>query len=283
MEKQIGEILKTELTDEQKLILINVIISPKKKEEVKDEPKSEEIVEKSLEYTKFYKMIDGKKVLHRENGPAVVHTFGDDEYYYNGQLHRDGDLPALTNNRGKIQRYYKHGVMTREGDKPSEYYYGDIKYTNDKGEIHRENGPAIITTDGIQKWYFNGKLHRDGDLPAVYNKDMTVVKYYKHGNIHRDGDLPAIINNGSTSYCRNGEYHRDGDLPAVISKNGYTAYYKNGKLHRDGDMPAVIEANGTEIYYKNGDIHRDGDKPAVITKNGVKSYYTNNKRTKVEY
>ncbi len=255
MEKQIGEILKTDLTDEQKLTLINVIISPKKKEEAK----SDEIVEKSYDYTKFYKMIDGKKVLHRENGPAIVSIFGDDEYYRNGLLHRDGDLPAFIDYRGKIQRYFKHGVMTREGDKPSEYNYGDIKYTNEKGETHRENGPAVITADGTEKWYFNGKLHRDGVKPAIYNKNMTLVKFYKNGNIHRDGDLPASVENGRTSY------------------------YRNGKLHRDGDMPAVIETNGTEIYYKDGNIHRDGDKPAVITKNGVKSYYTNNNRTKVEY
>ena len=279
MEKQIGEILKTDLTDEQKLTLINVIISPKKKEETK----SDEIVEKSYDYTKFYKMIDGKKVLHRENGPAVVSIFGDDEYYRNGLLHRDGDLPAFIDYRGKVQRYFKHGVMTREGDKPSEYNYGDIRYTNDKGVLHRENGPAVITADGIENWYFNGKLHRDGVKPAIYNKDMTIVKYYKHGNLHRDGDLPASIENGRTSYYRNGKLHRDGDLPAIICKTGSTYYYKNGKLHRDGDMPAKIEANGTEIYYKDGNIHRDGDKPAVITKNGVKSYYTNDNRTKVEY
>ena len=71
MEKQIGEILKTDLTDEQKLTLINVIISPKKKEEVKEE-KSDEIVELKDNMIRYYKMMNGKKVIHRENGPAMI-------------------------------------------------------------------------------------------------------------------------------------------------------------------------------------------------------------------
>jgi hypothetical protein len=253
MEKQIGEILKTDLTDEQKLTLINVIISPKKKEEVKEETKSDEIVELKDNMIRYYKMMNGKKVIHRENGPAIINILsGSEEYYYEGKLHREGDYPAVIREGGKIKKYYKHGIMTREGDKPSEYYYGDVIYTNDKGESHRENGPALITADGNEKWYFNDKLHRDGDKPAIYNKDMTIVKFYKNGNCHRDGDMPAIYENNTTKYLQNGEYHRDGDLPAIIDRDGPIHYYKNGKLHRDGDKPAIIYPSGLKVYYTNG-------------------------------
>jgi len=37
---------------------------------------------------------------------------------------------------------------------------------NEKGEIHREDGPAVEWSDGLKQWYRNGKVHRlDG--PAV--------------------------------------------------------------------------------------------------------------------
>ena len=261
MEKQIGEILKTDLTDEQKLTLINVIISPKKKEEVKEE-KSDEIVELKDNIIWYYKMVNGKKVIHRENGPAMIYMglSAREDYYYEDKLHRDGDYPAVISDGGKYKIYYKHNIMTREGDKPSKYSYGEVTYTNSKGQIHRENGPAIIMADGTEKWFFNNKLHRDGDKPAIYNKDMTIVKYYKNGDCHRDGDMPAIFD-----------------------KDGSTYYYKNGKLHRDGDNPAIIGGNGTQSYYKDNQLHRDGDKPAIISANGLKIYYINGIRTKVEY
>lgn len=38
------------------------------------------------------------------------------------------------------------------------------------GHIHREDGPAIIYSDGQQEWYLNGKLHRT-DGPAIIYTD----------------------------------------------------------------------------------------------------------------
>jgi hypothetical protein len=34
------------------------------------------------------------------------------------------------------------------------------------GELHREDGPAVIFPDGRGFWYLNGKLHRE-DGPAI--------------------------------------------------------------------------------------------------------------------
>ena len=103
------------------------------------------------------------------------------------------------------------------------------------------------------KWYYkNGKLHRDGDLPAIENRDGE-KHYYKNGERHRDGNLPAVeLPDGTKSYYKNGELHRDGDLPAVEWSDGSKFYYKNGKLHRDGDLPAIEYPDGRKRYYKNG-------------------------------
>jgi hypothetical protein len=43
--------------------------------------------------------------------------------------------------------------------------FGDTYYNN-KGELHRDDGPAIEYANGYKEWYKNGKLHRD-DGPAV--------------------------------------------------------------------------------------------------------------------
>ena len=50
-------------------------------------------------------------------------------------------------------------------------------YDND--ELHREDGPAIITSHGSHHWYYRGYLHRD-DGPAVILPDGR-VEYWQHG------------------------------------------------------------------------------------------------------
>ena len=79
-------------------------------------------------------------------------------------------------------------------------------------------------------------------------------KYWcRNGKMHRDGDLPAIVSAYGTKYWyKNGERHRDGDLPAVESANGTKCWCKNGNLHRDDDLPAVVSAYGTKKWFKNG-------------------------------
>ena len=39
------------------------------------------------------------------------------------------------------------------------------KFWFQKGEFHREDGPAIECADGYKEWYHNGELHRE-DGPA---------------------------------------------------------------------------------------------------------------------
>ena len=43
---------------------------------------------------------------------------------------------------------------------------GDIWYYNEDGELHREDGPAVVYRDGTKFWYRNGELHKE-DGPAV--------------------------------------------------------------------------------------------------------------------
>jgi len=55
------------------------------------------------------------------------------------------------------------------------------EYKNEQGELHNENGPAVID-DNYQAWYRNGKLHRT-DGPAVIDGDIQV--WYLDGKLQR--------------------------------------------------------------------------------------------------
>ena len=70
--------------------------------------------------------------LHRECGPAITDTNGNQWWYQNNLLHRV-DGPAVECTGGGVGRYW---------------------YQN--GLLHREDGPAIIFEDGDKRWYING-------------------------------------------------------------------------------------------------------------------------------
>jgi len=58
--------------------------------------------------------------------------------------------------------------------------------------FHREDGPALIYSYGVKKWYKEGKLHRLGG-PAVERKNHS-KEWWVNNKLHRlDG--PAYISN----------------------------------------------------------------------------------------
>lgn len=80
---------------------------------------------------------------------------------------------------------------------------GTKSWHNEKGQLHREDGPAIEAWDGTKHWMINGLHHRIGG-PAFeyYNGDKS---WYLNGKLHRlDG--PAIErSDGDNSYYFMGE------------------------------------------------------------------------------
>ena len=36
------------------------------------------------------------------------------------------------------------------------------------GQLHREDGPAFVSSDGGQQWYLNGRRHRENGPAVVY-------------------------------------------------------------------------------------------------------------------
>ena len=49
-----------------------------------------------------------------------------------------------------------------------------------------EGGPAIVHANGSEKWYVDGKRHREGAPACVYVNGTE--KWYRHGLRHRDPD-----------------------------------------------------------------------------------------------
>jgi hypothetical protein len=126
-------------------------------------------------------------------------------------------------------------------------------------------------------WKLNGKLHRDGDLPAIEARGFK--KWYQHDVLHRDGDMPACIyENGDMEWFKQGKFHRDFDRPAVEYADGSKRYYQHGKLHRDGDQPAWIDPSGKKMWFQHGQLHREGSKPAFMDQDGFVEYWENGLR-----
>jgi hypothetical protein len=91
------------------------------------------------------------------------------------------------------------------------------------------NEPKLRTNKkGDMFWWLNGELHRENG-PAVICKDgYTCYKIY--GKMHRE-DGPAIIYpDGGESWFLNGNLHRT-DGPAIENPNGYKVWYLNGESY----------------------------------------------------
>ena len=54
-------------------------------------------------------------------------------------------------------------------------------YYNKDGLFHREDGPAIIWTNGSKEWFFCGQLHRE-DGPAIEQANGS-RQWYLHDRL----------------------------------------------------------------------------------------------------
>lgn len=230
----------------------------------------------------WYYMKGSKKIRHRDGEPAYLrfNIQGNvvfESWYKHGKKNRDGDLPSMIE--------YKHNS--------SLYEYSLQRWCKD-GKCHRENGPALIINHRNhveENWFYNGKRHRDGDLPArvCYPRDDSykhivyfVRQWYNHGKLHRIGG-PACMNQRSDSRSEmwyiHGVCHRE-DGPAARNwdkdnKITYELWSHNGVYHRE-DGPTLTCLNTLDMieinWFKNGQRHRDGG-PALtyIHSDGTKT------------
>ncbi len=68
-----------------------------------------------------------------------------------------------------------------------------IEYENEKGQYHREDGPAIEYEDGYKAWYINGQRHRE-DGPAIIWEDGKEWFYLYGEEYSEDKWKEEVIN-----------------------------------------------------------------------------------------
>lgn len=126
-----------------------------------------------------------------------------------------------------------------------------ILWLDSSGQLHRENGPAWTKTGHSEKWFQHGKLHRNGDKPAITNFHESLREYYKNGVLHREHG-PARVTEYVEEWFLNGMLHRP-LRPAVIKLYPHHKEWRwfiNGNCH-NALGPALIteDADGTKAYW----------------------------------
>jgi hypothetical protein len=177
-----------------------------------------------------------------------------------------------------MQKKFKKHIILEKYIKPYEVLKNDgfiIEIWKDENREYNNilDHPAVVWSSLINGnviskcWHKNGKIHREGDVPAVitYNFKEKESKrmWYKKGRIHRDGDNPAQIFFESRQiveerYFKKGLAHREGDLPAIIvyNKNGQILeqhWYKEGIKGIFETVPddyLILNNNKIEFSYK---------------------------------
>jgi hypothetical protein len=94
-----------------------------------------------------------------------------------------------------------------------------VRWYNDKGKLHRLDGPAVEWASGYKEWYVEGKLHRL-DSPAIE---------------YADGDKEWWVE---------GKRHRL-DGPAIEYADGYKEWYVEGKLMTEKEFDKYINPKPT--------------------------------------
>lgn len=76
---------------------------------------------------------------------------------------------------------------------------------------------------GTLRWY-------NSEFQLIKIDIGGTVKYYQDGYLHRDGDLPAVILAGSnvSIWYQNNKKSRGNDQPAVVIPDGENEYWLNG-------------------------------------------------------
>ena len=95
--------------------------------------------------------------------------------------------------------------------------FNTIRWYNEQGKLHREDGPAVESANGTKVWYRNDRRHRE-DGPAVE------------------------CANGDKFWYRNGQRHRE-DGPAIEYADGRKYWYINDKELTETEFNARTNDN----------------------------------------
>lgn len=133
---------------------------------------------------------------HSDSSPAIEFQGGGFEWWRHGQLHRDGDLPAMRVERANLFMLTRFsGIFYKPGFELQAVPGTEIWCTD--GVIHREDKPAVrmVFDDGsfYDEYWCNGRVHNSSG-PAIRTSKLEV--WFYHGLAHRE-DGPSAISHES--------------------------------------------------------------------------------------
>jgi len=111
-------------------------------------------------------------VLYRENGPAVVHKDGTEEFYVNGKKHGS---PAVISPTG-YQEFWTNGELGRK-EGPAIIYPDGGEDWLWKNLYHRVDGPARVFADGTKHYFYEGKKLEAKD-DKEYKRKVKLINLY---------------------------------------------------------------------------------------------------------
>lgn len=156
-------------------------------------------------------------------------------------------------------------MNTKDGSSPEAKWFQD-------GVLHRDNDLPAWTSTWSSKYYQNGVLHRDNDLPAVEFDNKGNGIWYQFGKMHRADEKPAYLYGDQMEWALEGKpYARPNDAPNRVLGKMLIWLDSEGQFHRDGN-PAVVYPKGKVEWYQFGKKHRE-DGPAVVLTDGREKFY----------
>lgn len=152
-------------------------------------------------------------------------------------------VKTIGRGKKKLQKFDRR-CKEELNDEWSSLYYGDCDdydtnnfVTHNDGFDKNINGPHFES--GHLFWYLKGNLHRE-DGPAI--EMLWGDKcWYKHNKRHRTDGPAEEYSNGNKKWYQNDNLHRI-DGPAIEYIFGAKEWWVNGKRHRI-DGPTTIHHN----------------------------------------
>ncbi len=120
-------------------------------------------------------------------------------------------------------------------------------FYDDNNSYHRDDGPAVLFTNGAKCWYKHGKLHRL-DRPAI--ESAFIDAWYVDGKSHNEYGSAQIYLDGTEKWYIDGLLHRL-DGPAVINSDGSKEWFRDSQRSRF-DGPAITNPDGTKRWFLFG-------------------------------
>lgn len=162
-------------------------------------------------------------------------------------------------------------------DEPAIETIDNLEALYNNGKLHRDDGPALKTTDGLG-WFHHGLRHRTDGPAEIFSNGLEFYWLCDQGiskdrfdRIVSESDIKCEKRHGNYNisiYKKGTDVYHCEDMPSHINSTSKT-WYKNGIMHRD-DGPAFENIYGTKYWVSDGFYHRlDG--PAYI--NGNHSEY----------